>query len=51
MRLLMIHAECFAYEAMVKTPISIEVDEREKAREFDDEVFTLDYMSRVEELR
>jgi hypothetical protein len=36
MRLLMIHAERFAYEAMVKTPISIEVDEREKAREFDE---------------
>ncbi len=34
MRVMMIHAEEFRYEARVRTPIAVEIDESERAKEF-----------------
>ncbi len=41
MRLLMIHAEHFRYEARIETPISVEISEDEKSGEYDEVLLVL----------
>ena len=41
MRLLMIHAEHFAYEAKIETPISVEISEDAKSGEYDEALLVL----------
>lgn len=41
MRLMMVHAESFWYEARIKTPIAIEISDSDKARNFDETVVIL----------
>ena len=50
MRVMMIHAEEFRYEAKIRTPIAVEVEESERAKEFGEVLLVMYSTEKVDDL-